>query len=443
MHSTSTACLVCEELYSGRSITFGREGCCIFDGLLLYRPPVFSFRYHIHARSSISSDMHMFFLATAFLLLFACRIQGLRPGRENDSERGALDFFSTIKPVYYKLTEGDLLNCHDVAPACYACLDNCDFNLNSWEITKRRQRVEYLKQIEACHEDYLALKAGLPEWCMNDGHDFFPVPGYVPTDEQCRLMSKVSCTTKWLSDLEKERRSGTRSKTNAAFKTAKKAQEHANIMESLAYYEKELAELPSKIQKYKEEREQNLLSEAYKHLEDPSEKETVFSHPIYIDMDKTISENRRLDLYISRNDIYMASLENKFVRRETVNQIPAFLNAISSLENHIQSKKSDTDAYIEDIKDISERTAVLQEKATNLIYETTHAKDVDGAIELLDKELFELYTALRQERSVLGDANVKSTFAKLRLIGMLRRLVIEISEQQQRMGCEPAGIMSP
>lgn len=386
--------------------------------------------------------MFMICFAIALLHFFASRIQGSLPRHEHESARDTLDFVSRIKPVYYKLTEGEMLKCREVVPACYECVHNCQFNPTSWDITHRKQRAEYLKQIDDCHEDYLVLKAGLPEWCMNDAYDFFPVPGYMPTDEQCSLMNKVSCTTRWLTDLEKDIQSGKLKATDAAFETARKAQEHANIMESLAYYGNELAELPSKIQKYKEEKQQNLLSEAHKHLEDPSENETVFSHPIYIDVDKTLTENRRLDLYISRNDIYTASMENKFVRRETVNQIPAFLNAISRLENHIQSKIADTNAYIEDIKGISERTAILQKKATNLIYETNHAKDVDGAIELQDKELFELYTALRQERSILSASNVNSTFAKLRLVSMLRRLVNEISEHQFQRGCDPAGIMS-
>lgn len=386
----------------------------------------------------------MFALAVtiASLLLSVETTHGLLSGSGNENARVTLDFLSRKSPVYFKLKDGEISNCRHVAPACHACIDNCNFFPDSWDISQREQTVETLKQVESCHAEYLDRKAGIPDWCMNDGHDFFPIPGYEPTGEQCNLMNRVSCTRRWLADMERDVQAGKLKKTDAAFRIASKAQEHAEILDSIEHYRSELDQLPSKISKYGDEKKRKLLTQAYRHIAHPDEDKTVFAHPMYVDMEKTIAENRRLDLYISRNDIYMSSMENKFVRRETVDQIPAFLDAISKLESHIHSKKADTDAYLQDIKDISERTAVFQGKATNLMYETTHATDVDGAIELVDKDLFELFTVLRTERSILNSANARATYAKIRLISMLRRLVNEISKQQLQTGCNTNDIMS-
>lgn len=255
-------------------------------------------------------------------------------------------------------------------------------------------------------------------------------------------MSKLSCAQKWVADA-KNNMGGGDGTNEKELEIAVEALKHAGVLRGIEEYRNELDSLNDLVQKYEDEQNDNILSQAQAHIANPSENRTVFAHPIYANLEETKQENRHIDDFISNHDIYVVGLQNQAVRQQTIYQIPNILNAISKLESRIHSKKDDTDGYIQDIKDISTRIASLQKNATNLKFEKTHTSNVDDAIGLLDNEMYDLLQELRNEESVRIQANKQATHAKLQLMAVLRGLVQEISTQQLKTGCDTDDVISP
>lgn len=344
--------------------------------------------------------------------------------------------------VYFTLNGDEVFKCRKQVAACDDCMYNCKFRLSSLEVKNTMQTKQLLTKIDTCQEAYEKLKAYLPEWCTNKGLKLTSVFGYGPTNKQCSLMSKLSCAQKWVADVRNNMGGGDRT-NERELEIAIEALKHAEVLRDIEEYRLELDTLNDLLQKYEDERNDNILSQAQAHIANPSENRTVFAHPIYANLEETEQENRHIDDFISNHDIYVVGLQNQAVRKQTIYQIPNILNAISKLESRIHSKKDDTDGYIQDIKDISTRIAGLQKNATNLKFEKTHSSNVDDAIGLLDNEMYDLLQKLRNEESVRIQANKQATHAKLQLMAVLRGLVQEISTQQLKTGCDTDDVISP
>lgn len=354
-----------------------------------------------------------------------------------------LDPSSRTSNAYFKVTKDEMSKCRQGLPSCDDCIGKCKLLPTSSEMKKRTQSEEILNKIDSCHEEYRRLRDSIPEWCINTGLVFGPVPGYVPTEKQCRQMSKTSCASKWMADVGTKVTDGKLRETDAEVEMAKRVLQNAEVLDSIQQYKTELESFTEKMQRYEKESEQSLLSQAQTHISNPSETETVFAHPIYIKLDKIKEENEYMNNVISKQDIYVAGEKNQAVRGETIEKIPHILTAILRLESAIHSKKNDTDQYVQDIKDISVRTAELQNKAINLKFQKAHTESVGSAIGMLDKELHSLLEELRNAESIRIEANKQATQAKLHLMAVLRSLVEEISAQQLKTGCDRSQLISP
>lgn len=355
-----------------------------------------------------------------------------------------MDTLAHLQSVYYEMTKDEMSQCHQNSQACFSCVNTCQNQPGSDEEKAHQARLRQtsmVKEVASCHAEYLKLRTGLPDWCFNRGTEFYTTPDFEPTSEICGLMSKKRCAEQWMDDLEIEVQVSKVKKKSQEYETGRKAVEYANLLEAIESETRELEQIPELARQYSEEKKQGLLEQAMKHLQDPSKNSSVYSNLVYVELNKVRTENNKWDREISKNDAYMAGIENMFVRKSTVDRIPTILNSISTLKNHVHSKKIETDTYLNDIKSLSKKTAELQSQTTNLLFESTHARNADGTIEALDDELISMYEDLRRERAVLRKLNKQGTEAKSQLLGIMKQLVQEISEQQDRIGCRATDVV--
>lgn len=361
-----------------------------------------------------------------------------------DFDELTMDVLGRLQSVYYAMTENEMSVCQQNAQACFSCVKTCQYQPGSIKEKAHEARLRQanmVKEVATCHAEYLKLRTGLPDWCFNRGTEFYTTPDFEPTSEICGLMSKRRCAQQWVDDLEIDIQVGKLKKNSHEHKTGKKALEYANLLEAIDLETRELERIPELAEQYSEEKKQNLLEQAMRHLQDPSKNSTIYSNPVYADLDTVKAENNKWDREISKNDAYMAGIENMFVRKSTIDRIPEILNSILKLENHVHSKRAETDTDLNAIKSLSKKTAKLQSQTTNLLFESTHVKNADGTIEALDDELISLYEKLREKRTSLRKLNEKGTGAKAQLLDIMRQLVQEISKQQDRMGCRAADVV--
>lgn len=319
--------------------------------------------------------------------------------------------------------------CHANLPACLSCIDECGSQAQN---TSREKLINFSIALEACERKMSKLRSTLPTWCLVDGTGFSSKPGYVPQSEVCEKIDIQKCFRHWMME----------DKDVITFEVRRLASEYASLYGSVQHDIADIKRFPDLLDNYKTEKEKKLLEQANIHLKQLDGNTTIYADPVYYGIYELSSENDNLEILISRTDVYSAGIENRFVRRETIDKVPSLLSSILELKNHIHSKKEETEVFLADIKMIARKITKFQGEAASLMYETTHLQDADGEISLLDRELFSLYVELKKERAVLNRANLKAAFTKMRLVGALRRLVWEISRSQAKGGCRPEELMT-
>lgn len=330
--------------------------------------------------------------------------------------------------------------CHFAESACRECFKECHSNRLSFfgSASSAQRHEDLVVSLQECLRETNYYRQWLPKWCINDQKGFYATQDFPANEENC-LMQPIACS----QHIEKRlrRQSKERDIPFGRYRLALMIGQLGRAQRDLTRETEEFAERKKKVQRIRQAWEEKWLDEALLHIEKPEENLTRYADPAFHNFRELEKENKEMDLIVSRNNIVSASVENKFVRRDTVDKIPEFINSIRGLKNQIHSKKDVTDRYLNEIKDVAVRTAQLQENATNIIYETTHGKELDGEIAILDKELLDLYVELKKERSKLRELNVRSTFAKLRLVALMRMTVQQVSRQQIRQGCVASEVM--
>lgn len=179
--------------------------------------------------------------------------------------------------------------------------------------------------------------------------------------------------------------------------------------------------------------------EAYSNnLEDTKSR---FFNPAFYNYSNWVADYYRIDRLVSKTDLHSLNVERLFVEKDTIGKIPSLITDIKALKNDIFSRKEETDKVLDEIKEIADQIFSAQMNSTNVIYEITHSRNLDGQITLLDKELLDLYVKLKSERGKLRSATVKSTFSKLRLIAVIRNLIRKISQRQKEQGCSGGQVL--
>lgn len=342
--------------------------------------------------------------------------------------------------VSSRLAVGDLstdqvTQCYLATEACNSCQRECstqsarNFFSGSASTSDAGSYATLVSDLHRCRIYNRKLRRGLPHWCVNDGTKYFATGSFVPSESTC-TREPIACA-KWLGkEADRNIRDRIWNQQTEFYVLAKKMEELATAKEDLIIETKETNKSKEKADEILKAWDERWYDEAAIHLENPEGNATRFADPIFFNYTFVKDEIHRMDMEIYNNDLFNANKRNKEIRKETIENIPLYLGSISMLQNHIKSRRARTDRYLQEIKEIANRTAQLQIEATNIIYETTHSKDLDGEIALLDHELLDLYVDLKSERARLYQANLHSTISKLRLVGMMRRLVKEISIHQ-------------
>lgn len=324
--------------------------------------------------------------------------------------------------------------CYSVRESCQKCYSKCASARNTFFSGSSVPPSSLISMIHDCRVQISNHRTGMEPWCVNDWTRFFATPAFQATEETCK-MEATECARRMREWADRRREAGTLNQHHNDFKQAEKMGATGKAMEYLqlskSWYDGQI----NKYQRLDEWWDDNILIEMEKHLKTPESNDTRFSDPVFYNLTGLKTETRRVDKYLYRNDLLSARVENKFVRQDILQKVPQYLNSITSLTNHVKSKKTQTDGYLKDIKEIAAKTYEAQVKATNFAYQTTHAGGLDGEIVLLDKELLNMFSELQTERAILSEGNRKSTLTKLRLTGAMRRLVKELTTAQRKVGC--------
>lgn len=299
---------------------------------------------------------------------------------------------------------------------------------------------DHVSDLFACRRRLLRLRNGLSDWCINDENGFYAIDSFIPTTDSC-FRYPAACAVALAARAEERVSMGKLSNEHRRVVLARKILQLAMASEEATRAKKGYEEARIRADAIKKAWDEKWYDVAIFHLEQPDEKVTRFADPVFVNYSGMLRDVEIMDASVSSNDLKQAYVENKFVRKETISEIPKLMHSIFGLRNEIVSKKHVTDAYLKEIKELTTRTFELQQLATNIIYETTHSAGLDGEIVLLDRDLFNLYIALKKERADLSNENVQTTFSKLRLVGMMRQLVLEISKRQRADGCSDADRM--
>lgn len=344
-----------------------------------------------------------------------------------------------LLPYRSHLGEGFHSNCRNNIPACLTCNQKCQ----STAMTQFREEVMSASiALEACYQELTKFREEIPDWCLISAAGFSSRPGFVPKAAICDSIDLKRCVSKWNEELRREVRNGKLSNMSSEYRTGFLAGEFADLQRDVQKFSSGLTSLRLQMKKYKAERRRRLLEQAHKHLRKLDRSDTVYADPVFDDIYQLVKQNNMLDGYISRNDEMIARIESDLVRKETTDKVPGLLRDISGLQNHIHSRRDETDSVLAGIKGISEEIARLQENATQVVFELTYSRKVDGTISFLDKGLLDSYVKLKNERGRLRQANMKATSEKMGLVRAMRSLVQEISRRQAAEGCAASELSS-
>lgn len=324
--------------------------------------------------------------------------------------------------------------CYAQREACEKCYTQCASAHDTYFSGATLSPGTLISLTHECRTQISNHRTGMEPWCVNDWTRFFATSDFKASAESCE-MEGTECARRMVEWARRRHSSGSLQTQHNDYRLAEqigitgKAIEYMQL--SKAWYHGQV----NKYERLEEWWDEDILIEMDTHLKTPHSNNTRFSDPVFHNLTAMTDETRRVDKYLYRNDLLSARVENKFVRQDIMQKVPQYLESIKTLQNHIQSNKEQTDTYLSEIKNLVIKTYEAQEKATNFAYETTHADGLDGDIVLLDKELLDMFAELQKERTLLIEANRKSTLNKLRLTGAMRHLVSQLTKAQRQVGC--------
>lgn len=335
----------------------------------------------------------------------------------------------------FRIPYKQLRECHFAEDSCATCWKQCPkaripfFGSNRGVATHE----DLVTSTQECIRHTTYFRKWLPEWCINDQRGFYSTKDFSPSPDAC-LLRPIACSQYLTKTSGSDPKKKELSISIANLGRAK---------QSLSDEQNEIADNKRKASFVAKAWKEQWLDEAQFHLENHREQVTKFSDPIFLNYTNMKAQNIQMTQKIKENNVAKAVADNQHVKRDTVEKIPQFLKMIKALKNHIHSKKKETNVYLVQIKQLAVKTADYQKKATNILFETSYATTLDGEIEVLDKELIELYGELKKERALLSELHVRSTFSKLRIVGVLRRMIQYISEVQRKNKCPASEVMAP
>lgn len=346
--------------------------------------------------------------------------------------------------IFDSISEQDLDQCRKSAHSCYECVKTCPVKLNSRKAREHKDRLKQanaVSEVDECQAKYLELSAGLPNWCFNVADNFQTSKTFVPTEDVCGLIDKRKCTERWLNDMQNDVDEGKLKRSSLQFRLAKKAVEYATLLDAIEVEKMRLERIPLLVKQYSNERRTHSIGQAKSFLSNTAIRGNKYSSPAFVDIHKVKANTRKLDLKVSRSDERMVLFQNEVMKDRTVEKIPKIVEDIKKMKRKFRFNAHQADKDLKQIRNIMDKTKQLQDETAELVYETSHSKDAEGEIRILDRELLNIYEKIGRQRKLLSETNTHATDAKAELLKIMRDLVKEISEQQAKMKCHDNEVM--
>lgn len=389
--------------------------------------PLSAFVFQKERASWKTFTMSFVYLPLLSFVIFACfsPIRALLNGELAASRRRSI----------WNISNEQTTQCYLASKFCNLCERDCKTSEAHAYFTKGHPALPHIgysqvaEELNRCKVFRQRLRRRLPDWCESDEKHYFATEEFSPSSITCSR--EPQACARWIGgEADNNLKKRVWDAQDPRYLLSKKIQNLGIAKENLTIEIRRTNRSEEEADEIMTAWKERWLDAAVFHLEHPEETETKFADPVFSNYSFFVNENPKMESEIRRNNLLHAKNENEHTRSEALTRIPLYLSSISRLKNHVVSNEKETEGYLREIKAIASRTAQLQLEATNIIYETTHSTNLDEEIILLDEELLDLYIRLKGERSTLQGAKERSTFSKLQLVGMMRRLVKEISIRQ-------------
>lgn len=296
-----------------------------------------------------------------------------------------------------------------------------------WASYMKHRRI--LNVLVLQHPVLQKMRNGMPDWCTVSNNIWSATDAFQPSKENC-LFDPYKCSQTLQPVPGNEKLQEEIKKLGEYFPDSKLWKlQHRNKIE--------------KADRIASDWKNRVGDHASAHLANPAEQDSMFADPVFLNYTTYVRDGRKFDIQVSRSDSYSANIENQFVRRETVDLIPGYVKSLLSLRTTISSQRENTEKILAEIKSMLMPVFRGQAAATNVIYESTHEKHLKGEVKLLDGELQDLYSQVKNERGALRTTKMSATYSKLRMIGMVRRLVQILARRQTNCGEDDKFAFSP
>ena len=325
----------------------------------------------------------------------------------------------------------------EVGKSCLECSSTCPSLFKSYFKKSVQEYRNEVRKFSICRSRISFETRALPDWCLADEKGYYHNDKFEFSENTCMNITSGRMCIEMIESYY----SGRKDRTPEMKEYIYAIMELIDVVEKRDKAALDWANIKSTWAFSKEAYENDWLKEYEAYSNNLSDSKSRFFNPTFYNYSNWLADFHRIDRLVSKTDLHSLNIERLFVEKDTVNKIPSLITDIKGLKNDIFSRKEETDKVLDEIKEIVDQIFSAQLNATNVIYEITHSRNLDGQITLLDKELLDLYIKLKSERGKLRSATVKSTFSKLRLIAVIRNLIRKISQQQKEQGCSGGQII--
>lgn len=324
--------------------------------------------------------------------------------------------------------------CNDARWACSNCLTQCPEARDTFYSGMIETPLKTIMLLRLCRKDMNNQRIGMEPWCINNATHFYATDEFNATETSCQ-MDPTECAPRLYSWARERIDAGEMTVSDPDYHIALKVyavgSAAAEATESEKYYYGQV----TKYTRLEQWLEEDILKEMVRHLETPDANDTRFADPVYQNLTAVEEETMERDLYLDRNSLQAARMENDLIKQNSTEQIKQSLQAILALENRITSQKELTDRLLAEIKQTLVKINAAQEKAIDLAYELTHTGGLDDEVASLDRDVLAMFRQLREAQGMLNKLVTQVTIEKVRLTFALKSLAKEIVDAQLKARC--------
>lgn len=351
------------------------------------------------------------------LCFFFATVKALEPP-ENDL---AKNLFS--RPI------DSITKCHQASSQCGKCFSVCPKYRSYFANTYASINVP--SQLFECRVNMSHHRIGMPSWCMNDAKGFYPTDDFKASEHSC-IMDPPKCSNRMMKMYKEKYRLRLMSNRNVEYKLVQKLEYAGRLFEQVRDKEEWYEGVQDKYKRLKKWFEEGVLREMREHLRNPKENITRFADPVYTMLNETEDKIKELSDLVSETDVNEGLLKLTNARSRAGKTIERYVGNIGRFENHIISKKAETDKYLREIKNLVSQMSQTQQRTVDFAFERTHVSSLDGELGSLNKGLLRNIKKLRKERLLFTEEMKQTAVEKFRLVRGVREMIRSVSLAQRR-----------